>query len=74
MTAVGLRRGRSYWASSLLSMLRFDLASLREMLPFFLVIQMMMGAGMAIIYGFYFADLPPLAATFIATGIRSSSK
>ncbi|MBU1227956.1 MAG: ABC transporter permease, partial [Actinobacteria bacterium] len=27
-----------------------------------------MGAGMAIIYGFYFADLPPVAATFIATG------
>jgi ABC-2 type transport system permease protein len=48
-------------------MLRFDLASMRELLPFFLLIQMLMGAGMAIIYGFYFADLPPLQATFIAT-------
>lgn len=62
-----VRRGPSYWWSGYRSMLRFDLASLRQMLPFFLVIQVLMGAGMAIIYGFYFAELPPLAATFIAT-------
>jgi ABC-2 type transport system permease protein len=63
-----VRRGASYWLSGYRQMLRFDLASLRETLPFFLVIQVLMGAGMAIIYGFYFADIPPVAATFIATG------
>ncbi|MBU1865349.1 MAG: ABC transporter permease [Actinobacteria bacterium] len=66
--AVGVRRGKGYWASGLSSMLRFDYITLRETLPFFLVLQILMGAGMAIIYGFYFADLPPVAATFIATG------
>ena len=63
-----VRRGRGYWASGLSSMLRFDYLALRETLPFFLVMQIMMGAGMAIIYGFYFAELPPNAATHIATG------
>jgi ABC-2 type transport system permease protein len=63
-----VRRGSGYWLSGFSSMLRFDLTSLRETLPFFLLIQILMGAGMAILYGFYFADLPPLAATFIATG------
>ncbi len=64
----GVRRGAGYWLAGYRSMLRFDLVALREMLPFFLAMQMLMGAGMAIIYGFYFADLPPMAATFIATG------
>jgi len=70
MTALSdnVRRGAGYWGSGLLSMLRFDYLSLRNTLPFFLMIQIMMGAGMAIIYGFYFADLPPTAATYIATG------
>mgnify|MGYP001811639541 FL=1 len=70
MTALptATRGGASYWLAGYASMLRFDLRVLREMLPFFLVIQMLMGAGMAIIYGFYFDDLPPVAATFIATG------
>jgi ABC-2 type transport system permease protein len=70
MTALdtGVRRGGTYWLSGFVSMLRFDLASLRQTLPFFVVIQVLMGAGMAIIYGFYFAHVPPQVATFIATG------
>jgi len=68
ITTIPVRRGRGYWSSGLVSMLRFDYLTLRQTLPFFLMIQILMGAGMAIIYGFYFAELPPIAATFIATG------
>ncbi len=63
-----IRRGRSYWWGSFLSMMRFDLTSLREELLLISVLQLMMGAGMAIIYGFYFADVPDTVAAFIVTG------
>jgi ABC-2 type transport system permease protein len=63
-----VRRGPGYWLGGYRAMLRFDLVNLRDSLVFFLLIQVLMGAGMAIIYGFYFDDLPPAAATYIATG------
>ncbi len=63
-----IRRGRSYWWNSFVSMLRFDLASLRESLVTVALLQLLMGAGMAIIYGFYFDEIPQPAATFIVTG------
>ena len=63
-----IRRGRSYWWSSFVAMLRFDLTSLRESLLMVVLLQLLMGAGMTIIYGFYFDDIPKLAATFIVTG------
>ena len=73
MTAVALasttlRRGAGYWLAGYRAMLRFDLASSRSWLVTFVLVQMLMGAGMAIIYGFYLGDLPPAAATFLATG------
>jgi ABC-2 type transport system permease protein len=63
-----LRRGAGYWLAGYRAMLRFDLASSRRWLVSFILVQMLMGAGMAIIYGFYLGDLPPAAATFLATG------
>lgn len=63
-----IRRGRGYWWSSFVSMLRFDLTSLRESLLMVALLQLLMGAGMSIIYGFYFDEIPKLAATFIVTG------
>jgi ABC-2 type transport system permease protein len=73
MTAVALasptlRRGIGYWLTGYRAMLRFDLASARSWLVTFILVQMLMGAGMAIIYGFYLGDMPPAAATFLATG------
>ena len=67
-SASTLRRGPAYWWESLIAMMRFDLASLRETLAMVAVLQLLMGAGMAIIYGFYFEDIPQVAATFIVTG------
>jgi len=66
--AAALRRGPRYWLDGYRAMVRFDAVGLRSMLAFFLVIQILMGAGMAVVYGFYFDELPPVAATFIATG------
>jgi ABC-2 type transport system permease protein len=66
--APALRRGAGYWLAGYRAMLRFDLASARSWLLTFAVVQVLMGAGMAIIYGFYLGDMPREAATFIATG------
>jgi len=63
-----LRRGPGYWLAGYRWMLRFDLASSRSWLASFVIVQVLMGAGMAIIYGFYLGDMPPAAATFLATG------
>jgi ABC-2 type transport system permease protein len=49
-------------------MLRFDLTSLRESLLTVVLLQLLMGGGMAIIYGFYFEEIPDVVATFIVTG------
>lgn len=66
--ATALRHGPAYWLAGYRAMLRFDLASSRSWLPTFAVLQVLMGAGMVIIYGFYLGDLPPTAITFVATG------
>ncbi|MFH1329128.1 MAG: ABC transporter permease [Actinomycetota bacterium] len=63
-----LRHGAVYWLAGYRGMLRFDLASAREWLAPFILVQVLMGAGMAIIYGFYLGDMPVPVATFVATG------
>jgi len=63
-----IRRGAGYWWGSFVSMLRFDLVSLRNELMAVAVLQVLMGAGMAIIYGFYFEEIPEVVATYIVTG------
>jgi len=63
-----LRRGPGYWLAGYRAMLRFDLASSRSWLATFGVVQILMGAGMAIIYGFYLGSMPRETATFLATG------
>jgi ABC-2 type transport system permease protein len=66
--AVPIRRGPGHWAATYAAMLRFDLAAQRNLLPMFLLMQVMFGAGMAIIYGFYIGHLPRGAALFIVSG------
>lgn len=76
MTAVGLapdvaarRSGIQHFARSYRAMIRFELVNLRDFLIFAVVIQSLMGAGMGIMYGFYFGDLPAQAITFLVSGI-----
>jgi ABC-2 type transport system permease protein len=65
---VKIRRGARHWVASYAAMLRFDLAAQRNWLPMFAVMQVLFGAGMAIIYGFYIGQLPKGAALFIVSG------
>jgi ABC-2 type transport system permease protein len=63
-----IRRGVRYWGASYAAMLRFDLAAQRNWLPMFALMQILFGAGMAIIYGFYIGHLSSGAALFIVSG------
>jgi len=73
MTAISehlqVRRGVGFWVVGFRSMLRFHAKSLRSYLTIGLVVQVLMGAGMALMYGYYFGDLTPVQQTFIVTGI-----
>jgi ABC-2 type transport system permease protein len=64
-----VRSGPGYWWASYLAMLRFDITNLRTYLGFLLVIQLLVGAGMAYIYGFYLGEAPPAVELYIMTGI-----
>ncbi|MDH5373818.1 MAG: ABC transporter permease [Acidimicrobiia bacterium] len=64
-----IRSGSSYWVGSYATMVRFELINLRTFLAFALIIQILTGAGMAYMYGFYMGDIPETARLFIVTGI-----
>ncbi len=64
-----IRSGAGYWWGSYRTMLRFEVLNLRTFLAFALVIQIMTGAGMAYLYGFYMGDVPDIARLYIVTGI-----
>jgi ABC-2 type transport system permease protein len=63
-----VRTGPGYWVRGYAYMLRFDYGRARAWAPMMAVIQMMMGAGMAIMYGFFYPHVSPTTALFIATG------
>lgn len=73
MTAIAqrlpVRSGFGFWFDGYRSMLRFETKSLRRYLTLGVVVQVLMGAGMALMYGYYFGDLTPVQQTFIVTGI-----
>jgi ABC-2 type transport system permease protein len=68
MIGVDLRSGPGYWIGSLRAMLRFDFGRMRSIAPMMIVIQTMMGAGMALLYGFLYPAITPERALYIATG------
>ena len=47
------RSGAGYWLASLRVMLRFDLGRARGWAAMMVLIQVLMGAGMAVMYGFF---------------------
>jgi ABC-2 type transport system permease protein len=63
------RHGPRFWWASYRAMLRFDAIGLRAVIVSTLVVQLLIGAGMAYIYGFYLGRLSSPAATFMVTGI-----
>lgn len=68
MIAVQLRSGPKYWIASLRSMMRYDYGRMRRVAPMMIVIQTMMGAGMALLYGFLYPHITPQRALYITTG------
>jgi len=66
--AASIRRGPGHWLSSYLALLRFDIASQRTWLPMFVLTQVLFGAGMAIIYGFYLGHMSHQEALFVVSG------
>lgn len=64
-----IRRGPRHWLHGYRAMMRFELLNQRTFLPVFLAVQLLLGAGMAIMYGFFLGDLPPLAMRYVVTGI-----
>lgn len=63
-----LRAGPAYWWRSYLLMVRWELYSTRLELPLIVIVQLMVGAGMAIGFGFLFVDPQGPQALFLATG------
>jgi len=65
---IRLRSGIGYWFASFRTMLRFDFGRMRQWAPMMVVIQTMMGAGMAMTYGFFYPAITASRALYIATG------
>jgi ABC-2 type transport system permease protein len=63
-----LRSGVGYWVASLASMMRFDYGRVRQWVPMMIVIQTLMGAGMALLYGFFYPHVTAVRALYITTG------
>ncbi|MGO9964649.1 MAG: ABC transporter permease [Acidimicrobiales bacterium] len=63
-----LRSGIGYWVASLASMMRFDYGRVRQWVPMMIVIQAFMGAGMALLYGFFYPHVTAMRALYITTG------
>jgi ABC-2 type transport system permease protein len=61
------RSGPGYWLSSLGLMLRFDLARARQWAALMVIIQVFMGVGMALVYGFFYPRVSYQTALYITT-------
>ena len=60
--------GLSHWFRSLGLMLRFDAGRARQWAGMMAVVQVMMGAGMAVMYGLFYPVITPEVALYIVTG------
>lgn len=64
----GLRSGLGYWFSSYLLMVRWEVLSLRLMLPIMAAVQFLIGGGIVVGFGFLFEEISVQQATFLAVG------
>ena len=63
------RGGVRHWLRSFAFMLRFDYANIRSWAVMIFIVQLMMGVGMAVMYGFFYPDVTPTTALLITTGV-----
>ena len=66
--AVTTRSGMGYWLASLRSMVRFEMGRARQWAAMMVLIQILMGAAMALMYGFFYPRITPQTALYITTG------
>jgi len=66
---VTLRHGAANWLRSFRLMLRLEYIGTRQFAAVIVVVQFMMGAGMAVMYGFFYPEITPTTALYITTGI-----
>ncbi len=66
--SLGIRRGPRYWLQSYWLMMRWEVLSLRLLLPVMAAIQFFIGGGIVIGFGFLFEDISITQATYLATG------
>jgi ABC-2 type transport system permease protein len=64
-----LRHGPRHWLRSYLLMLRFDWGRSRQYAPLMIIVQLLMGAGMAVMYGFFYPEISETTALYITTGV-----
>lgn len=62
------RSGPGYWLASLRAMTRFEMGRARQWAALMVVIQILMGAGMALVYGFFYPRVTHATALYITTG------
>ncbi len=62
------RAGFDNWRRGFGSMLRWELTSMRLLLPLTVIVQMLLGAGFVLGIGLFFDDIPPRSAVFLSTG------
>jgi ABC-2 type transport system permease protein len=56
------------WGRSYALMARYEVLGLRLEWSFVLIIQLLMGAGMVIMYGFFFEELGPTQMVYLVSG------
>jgi ABC-2 type transport system permease protein len=63
------QRGFAYWLRSYGLMVAWELKSLRLILPIAIAVQILVGAGLVVGFGFLMGDIPTLQAVYLATGV-----
>lgn len=64
-----VRTGTAHWVQSYLMMTRWELGSLRLLLPLIIALQIVIGGGFALGIGLFFDEMPVRNALFLATGV-----
>ncbi len=64
-----VRRGLTYWVRSFQMMTRWELGSLRMLLPLIVAIQIVTGGGFALGVGLLYDDMPARSALYLSTGV-----
>jgi ABC-2 type transport system permease protein len=64
-----VRTGTVFWVQSYLKMTRWELGSLRLLLPLIIALQVVVGGGFALGIGLFFNEMPVRSALFLATGV-----